>query len=132
MKKRMEATDVLQLNELQQNTLRKLWEPKEGDFILNASANNRKGHVFANYRYQPYDDRADWRLEVEAEDKRAFLFPLLNILDMLDWMLDNGYGKKEMDTINWKETATLFDQVYALFLTFLTTYVFKLEGSIES
>jgi len=38
------------------------WTPKEGDFILNTSAQNGKGHIFINYKYQPNSHCTRWEL----------------------------------------------------------------------
>lgn len=34
----------------------------EGSFVFNKSANNGNGHIFVNYKHQPYEDQADWEL----------------------------------------------------------------------
>lgn len=118
MKQRMEIKDYDTLNDKQKRNLQLLWIPKEGDFVLNSWTSDGKGLVFANYTHQPFDDKPDWKLLVTLEDKRSHLYPMFNVLQMIELMNEHKYSDK-LKEIDWLEFDTLFEQVFLIFKDFL-------------
>lgn len=117
----MDRTDIDVLTEQQKYNLQRIWTPKEGDFVLNTSANEGDGFVFTNYNHQPYDDQADWKLLIEYDEKKRHLFPLFNALQLIE-LLKQHDKEVNFENIQWLEFDALFQQVYDLFTAFLTRY----------